>query len=184
MRASTGGRARRGFGPSRAASGHCYFTLKDAGGQMRCAMFRRAASLLDFAPRDGDLVELRARLSVYERVAICNWWSSRCSAPARAAVRAVLLLKAKLEAEGLFDPAASAPCRAPRGIGLVTSLGAAALHDVLTALRGACRTSRGAGARAGAGRGAAGCAMRYQNCIWRRIGRLDADWDQPGRRSN
>ena len=44
-------------GFSRAASGHCYFNLKDAQGQIRCAMFRRAAHLLDFSPRDGELVE-------------------------------------------------------------------------------------------------------------------------------
>ena len=53
-------------GFSRASSGHCYFTLKDAQGQIRCAMFRRAASLLDFAPRDGEMVEVRGRLGVYE----------------------------------------------------------------------------------------------------------------------
>jgi exodeoxyribonuclease VII large subunit len=54
-------------GFSRAASGHCYFSLKDAQGQIRCAMFRRAASLLDFAPRDGELVEVTGRLGVYEQ---------------------------------------------------------------------------------------------------------------------
>jgi exodeoxyribonuclease VII large subunit len=53
-------------GYSRAPSGHCYFTLKDAQGQLRCAMFRRAAGLLDFVPRDGELVEVRGRLGVYE----------------------------------------------------------------------------------------------------------------------
>src|SRR5450755_5114036 len=55
-------------GFSRAASGHCYFTLKDPAGvaSLRCAMFRRAASLLDFAPADGQRVELRGRIAVYE----------------------------------------------------------------------------------------------------------------------
>ena len=48
-------------GFSRASSGHCYFSLKDAQGQIRCAMFRSAASRLDFVPRDGELVELRCR---------------------------------------------------------------------------------------------------------------------------
>ena len=52
-------------GFSRAASGHCYFTLKDANGQLRCAMFRRAAGLLNWQPRDGDRVEVRGRLAVY-----------------------------------------------------------------------------------------------------------------------
>ena len=56
-------------GFSRAASGHCYFTLKDADGApalLRCAMFRRAATLVDFAPADGQQVELRGRLGIYE----------------------------------------------------------------------------------------------------------------------
>jgi len=53
-------------GFSRAASGHCYFSLKDANGQLRCAMFKRAASSLDFSPRDGELVEVQGRLGVYE----------------------------------------------------------------------------------------------------------------------
>ncbi len=49
-------------GCSRPSSGHLYFSLKDAQGQLRCAMFRRAAGLLDFVPRDGDLVEVQGRL--------------------------------------------------------------------------------------------------------------------------
>src|SRR5665647_1394495 len=53
-------------GFSSAASGHCYFALKDAQGQIRCAMFRRAASLLEFVPRDGDSVEVLGRLGGYE----------------------------------------------------------------------------------------------------------------------
>jgi exodeoxyribonuclease VII large subunit len=59
-------------GFSRAASGHCYFSLKDDAGQIRCAMFRRAASLMDFSPRDGELVEVRGRLGVYEARVICS----------------------------------------------------------------------------------------------------------------
>src|SRR6187549_1269985 len=53
-------------GFSRASSGHCYFSLKDAQGQIRCAMFRRAAGLLPFVPRDGETVEVLGRLGVYE----------------------------------------------------------------------------------------------------------------------
>jgi len=53
-------------GFTRASSGHCYFSLKDASAQIRCVMFKRAAGLLDFAPRDGQQVELRGRLSLYE----------------------------------------------------------------------------------------------------------------------
>ena len=61
--------ARELSGFVRASSGHCYFNLRDSDGQsamLRCAMFRRAASLLDFVPRDGELVEVRGRLGVYE----------------------------------------------------------------------------------------------------------------------
>ena len=54
-------------GFSRASSGHCYFFIKDIQGQVRCAMFRRAAVLLDFLPRDGLQIELRGRLAVYEQ---------------------------------------------------------------------------------------------------------------------
>ncbi|AEG93285.1 Candidate exodeoxyribonuclease VII, large subunit [Ramlibacter tataouinensis TTB310] len=124
-------------GFSRAPSGHCYFTLKDASGQLRCAMFRRAASLLEFLPRDGDVVEVRGRLDVYEpRGDLQLIVESLSRAGQGALFEQFLRLKARLEAEGLFDAGRKRPLPAlPRGIGLVTSLGAAALHDVVTALR-------------------------------------------------
>lgn len=124
-------------GFSRAASGHCYFSLKDESGQIRCAMFRRAASLLDFSPRDGELVELRGRLGVYEpRGDLQLIVESMSRAGQGALFEQFLQLKAKLEAEGLFDAARKRPLPVlPRGIGVVTSLGAAALHDVMTALQ-------------------------------------------------
>ena len=53
-------------GLSRPASGHLYFCIKDANAQIRCAMFRRAASMIDFVPRDGELVEIWGRLGVYD----------------------------------------------------------------------------------------------------------------------
>lgn len=122
---------------SRAASGHCYFSLKDDQGQVRCAMFRRAASLLDFAPRDGQLVELRGRLGVYEpRGELQLVVESMRQAGQGNLFEQFLLLKAKLESEGLFDSHRKRPLpMMPRKIGVVTSLGAAALHDVVTALR-------------------------------------------------
>lgn len=124
-------------GFSRASSGHCYFTLKDANGQIRSAMFRRSASLLDFSPRDGELVEVRGRLGVYEaRGDLQLIVESMQRAGQGALFEQFLRLKALLEGEGLFDGARkrSLPLM-PRGIGLVTSAGAAALHDVVTALR-------------------------------------------------
>jgi exodeoxyribonuclease VII large subunit len=123
-------------GFSRAASGHCYFSLKDAQGQIRCAMFRRAASLLDFSPRDGELVEVTGRLGVYEqRGDLQLVVESMTRAGQGALFEQFLRLKAKLEAEGLFDPGRKRELpELPRAVGLVTSLGAAALHDVVSAL--------------------------------------------------
>ena len=124
-------------GFSRAASGHCYFSLKDSSGQLRCAMFRRAAGLIDFSPREGDQVEVRGRLAVYEpRGDLQLIVESLVRAGQGALFEQFLQRKAMLEAEGLFDMARKRPLPTlPRAIGLVTSLGAAALHDVVTALR-------------------------------------------------
>ncbi|MEI6802120.1 MAG: exodeoxyribonuclease VII large subunit [Burkholderiales bacterium] len=124
-------------GFARAASGHCYFSLKDETGQMRCAMFRRAAGLLEFAPKDGDRVELRGRVAVYEpRGELQLVVESLRPAGQGALFEQFLRLKAKLEREGLFDAARKrALPTMPRAIGVVTSLGAAALHDVVTALQ-------------------------------------------------
>lgn len=123
-------------GFTRASSGHCYFSIKDEAGQLRCAMFRRAASLLSFNPREGDSVEVRGRLGVYEaRGDLQLIVESMARAGQGQLFEQFLRLKAQLEAEGLFETARKRPLPAmPRAIGLVTSLGAAALHDVLTAL--------------------------------------------------
>ena len=123
-------------GFSRASSGHCYFSLKDASGQIRCAMFKRAASMADFMPRDGDLVEVRGRIDVYApRGDLQLIVESISQAGQGALFEQFLRLKAKLEAEGLFEQSRKrALPLMPRKIGLVTSLGAAALHDVATAL--------------------------------------------------
>lgn len=126
-------------GWSRAASGHCYFNLKDAdGGEalLRSAMFRRAASMLDFSPRDGQVVTVRGRLAVYEPRGELQFVAEAMQpAGAGALYEQFLRLKARLEAEGLFDAARKRPLPAfPRRIGIVTSLGAAVLHDVATAM--------------------------------------------------
>jgi exodeoxyribonuclease VII large subunit len=124
-------------GFSRASSGHLYFSLKDAQGQLRCAMFRRAATLLDFMPRDGELVEVWGRLGVYEPRGDLQLIVETMSRAGQGALfEQFLRLKAKLEAEGLFDAVRKRGLPVlPRGIGVVTSLGAAALHDVVSALR-------------------------------------------------
>ena len=119
-----------------AASGHCYFSLKDDSGQMRCAMFKRAASGLDFQARDGQRVEVSGRLGVYEARGELQLVVERMVLAGEGTLfEQFLRLKAKLEAEGLFDSARKRPIPAHvRGIGVVTSLGAAALHDVVSAL--------------------------------------------------
>ena len=126
-------------GVTRAASGHFYFTLKDAGGAaaaVRCAMFRRSASLLDFAPRDGQQVELRGRVTVYEpRGEMQLVVESMRPLGAGSLYEHFLRLKARLEAEGLFDSARKRPLPVlAQRIGIVTSLAGAALHDLLTTL--------------------------------------------------
>ena len=124
-------------GFSRAASGHCYFSIKDASGQLRCAMFRRAAQGLDFAPRDGDLIELQGQLGVYEQRGDLQLIVEKLQRAGQGSwMEQFLRLKERLQAQGLFDVQRKRPLPAmPRGIGVVTSLGAAALHDVVTALQ-------------------------------------------------
>jgi exodeoxyribonuclease VII large subunit len=124
-------------GLSRASSGHLYFSLKDPQGQLRCAMFRRAAGLLAFTPKEGDLVEVQGRLAVYEPRGDLQLVVETMSRAGQGAwYERFLRLKAALEADGLFDAGRKRDLPAmPRGIGLVTSLGAAALHDVATALQ-------------------------------------------------
>lgn len=124
-------------GFSRAASGHCYFSMKDESGQLRCAMFKRAATGLDFSPRDGELVEVTGKLGVYEPRGDLQLIVERMTRAGQGNLfEQFLKLKAKLEALGLFDAARKRPLPPmPRAIGLVTSLGAAALHDVVTALQ-------------------------------------------------
>jgi len=123
-------------GFTKASSGHCYFNLKDGGAQIRCALFRRTAEQLNFSPRDGQLVQAQARVAVYEpRGEMQLVIEALRPAGAGQLHEAFLQLKAKLEAQGLFeqDRKRAVPLY-PRCIGVVTSLAAAALHDVVTAL--------------------------------------------------
>jgi exodeoxyribonuclease VII large subunit len=124
-------------GFTRASSGHCYFTLKDPQGQLRCAMFKRSAQILNFAPKDGQSVEVFGRLGVYEpRGELQLVVESMRTTGQGTWFEQFLKLKAQLEAEGLFNADRKRPIpERPRAIGIVTSLGAAALHDVATALQ-------------------------------------------------
>jgi exodeoxyribonuclease VII large subunit len=121
---------------TRAASGHWYFSIKDAQAQIRCVMFRGRAQYAEFTPREGDKIEVRALVTMYEPRGELqlNVEAVRRTGQGRL-YEAFLRLKAQLEAEGLFaaDRKRALPAH-PRAIGIVTSLQAAALRDVLTTL--------------------------------------------------
>lgn len=123
-------------GCTRAASGHFYFTLKDAGAQVRCVFFRHKAQGLPFALRDGVAVEVRAVASIYEPRGDfqLNVETMRL-AGVGALFERFMARKRALEALGLFDAAHKRALPAfPRAVGVVTSPRAAALRDVLTTL--------------------------------------------------
>ena len=122
---------------TRAASGHWYFSLKDAGAQVSCVMFRGRNSYLDWVPKEGDKVEARSLVTLYEaRGSFQLTIEFLQRAGAGALFEAFEKLKAKLQQEGLFDPAVKKSIPAhPTQIGIVTSPDAAALHDVLTTLK-------------------------------------------------
>ncbi len=118
-------------------SGHCYFTLKDAGAQVRCVMFRGRAQTLDWQPKEGLQVEVRALVTLYEPR---GDFQLNVETMRRAGLGPLyekfLRLKEKLEKEGLFDAAAKRAIPAfPKTVGVITSLAAAALRDVLTTLK-------------------------------------------------
>ena len=118
-------------------SGHCYFTLKDAQAQVDCVMFRGRAQALGWQPQDGVKVEVRALASLYEAR---GKFQLNVEVMRRAGLGALYeafeRLKAKLEKEGLFDPARKRPLpRFPRAVGVVSSPQAAALRDVLSTLK-------------------------------------------------
>jgi exodeoxyribonuclease VII large subunit len=120
----------------RAKSGHLYFSLKDEVAQVRCVMFRNRGQYLDWEPREGLRVELHALVTMYEaRGEFQLNVESMRRAGQGALFEAFLRLRDKLDKEGLFDAAHKKPLPAfPRRIGIVTSLQAAALRDVLTTL--------------------------------------------------
>jgi exodeoxyribonuclease VII large subunit len=121
---------------SRAVSGHCYFTLKDGSAQVDCVMFRSRLAALDWEPREGDRVEARALVTLYEpRGRFQLSVESMRRAGLGPLYERFLRLKDRLGREGLFDAALKRELPAyPRAIGVVTSLKAAALRDVLTTL--------------------------------------------------
>ncbi|MDR0736652.1 MAG: exodeoxyribonuclease VII large subunit [Zoogloeaceae bacterium] len=118
---------------TRAASGHVYFTLKDAEAQARCVFWRNKAQLADFRPENGQKVRARVWVTLYEaRGDYQLTVESLCLAGQGALFERFLELKARLEAEGLFAAGQKRPLPAfPRRIAIVSSPQAAALQDVL-----------------------------------------------------
>ncbi|WP_374339922.1 exodeoxyribonuclease VII large subunit [Methyloversatilis sp.] len=124
-------------GVTRAASGHLYFSLKDDIAQVRCVMFRGRSQLLAFEPRVGLRVEARGQVSLYEaRGDFQLTVDAMRQAGVGSLYESFLRLKAKLDAEGLFDGARKRPLPAlPATLAIVTSPAAAALQDVLSTLK-------------------------------------------------
>lgn len=121
---------------TRATSGHWYFTLKDNGSQIRAVMFRGRARLAGFTPKLGDRIEVRATLSLYmARGEFQLNVEAIRHAGAGNLYEAFLKMKARLEAEGLFDRERKQPLPSfVKTVGVVTSPQAAALRDVMTTL--------------------------------------------------
>ena len=119
-----------------AASGHWYFTLKDNGASVRAVMFRSRAASVGFIPKSGDSIELKGRVTLYEARGEYQIQAEQMRRAGLGSLfEAFLALKAKLTEEGLFDQANKREiAEHPRAIGVITSLSAAALRDVLTAL--------------------------------------------------
>jgi exodeoxyribonuclease VII large subunit len=121
---------------SRPASGHLYFTLKDSGASLRCVMWRPDVARLLTPPREGEAIEAHGRVSVYEAGGQYQLYADTLRLAGEGVLfQQFLRLKARLEAEGLFDPERKRPLPAwPGRIGLVTSPTGAALRDVLHVL--------------------------------------------------
>ena len=122
---------------TRAASGHWYFSLKDSTAQVKCVMFKGRNAYTDFMPKEGDKIEARCTVTLYEARGDFQLTVEFVQKAGLGALfEAFEKLKIKLEHEGLFDPAfKKAIPQHPKTIGIVTSPDAAALRDVLTTLK-------------------------------------------------
>ncbi len=122
---------------TRAASGHWYFSLKDERAQVRCVMFKGRNSLVDATPREGDRIEARATVTLYETRGDFQLTIEFLQPAGLGSLyEAFEQLKQRLQAQGLFDVSRKKTIPAnPQRIGVVTSPDAAALRDVLTAIR-------------------------------------------------
>lgn len=121
---------------TRAASGHWYFSLKDTNAQVRCVMFKGRNNYVDFTPSEGDKIEARATVTLYEARGDFQLTIEFIQKAGLGDLfEAFEKLKQKLQKEGLFDAEAKQTIpEYAKTIGIVTSPDAAALHDVLTTL--------------------------------------------------
>jgi exodeoxyribonuclease VII large subunit len=119
------------------SSGHWYFTLKDANAQVRCAMFKPVNNRVGFKPKEGSLIRVRAKVSLYEGRGDYQLIVEMLEDTGIGALqRAFELLKKKLSEEGLFSDEFKQPLPAyPKQIGVITSPTGAAIHDIVTVLK-------------------------------------------------
>lgn len=122
---------------SRPQSGHLYFTIKDSNASLRAVMWRNTAARMTYIPQDGDSVQVHGRISVYEPSGQYQLYADLIRPLGEGALyQEFLRLKARLEAEGLFDESRKRPIPTrPERIGIVTSPTGAALRDILNTLR-------------------------------------------------
>jgi exodeoxyribonuclease VII large subunit len=122
---------------SRPASGHVYFTLKDASAALKCVMWKTSAARLGIALQDGMAVEVHGRIGIYEVSGQYQLYADQIRPVGEGALyQEFMRLKAMLEAEGLFAPERKRPIPMfPQKIGIVTSATGAALRDMLNTLR-------------------------------------------------
>lgn len=122
------------------SSGHWYFSLKDGGAQVRCAMFRNRNQRIRFTPGNGDAIRLRCRVSLYEGRGEFQLIVEHLEHAGAGALQAAFeQLKVRLQAEGLFDAERKKPLpTSVSRLGVVTSPTGAAIHDILTVLERRC----------------------------------------------
>ncbi len=118
-------------------SGHAYFTLKDAGAQLKCVMFKGSAARLSFTPQNGDKVLAIGRIAVYERDGAYQLYVDILQQQGLGALmQAFEKLKKKLEGEGLFAAERKQPLPFfPAAVGVITSPSGAAVRDIITVAR-------------------------------------------------
>jgi exodeoxyribonuclease VII large subunit len=122
---------------SRPTSGHLYFTLKDRGAALKVVMWRNTVQRQEFLPREGEAIEAHGSISIYEVNGVYQLYADLLRPSGEGALyQEYLRLKARLEAEGLFDPERKRPIPPrPQQIGIITSPTGAALRDMLNTLR-------------------------------------------------